>query len=580
MRLCLVLVVALWSLAAARARADTYEWQRTERLLQRSGLELVEAPEGKRIAWIRIVRDDVFVEDEIWPTWFNWFHGRTREPIVQRELLFHEGDPFQVARSEETMRNLRGMAIFALVRIVPVRVEDPDAVGVVVHTRDLWSLRLETDFNVTTIVDEFKLRLAERNFLGRNKLVAGDFTLYPKSYWFQQEFFARRVWSSSVTLEESAGVVFNRETNRAEGSVWLLELGQPFYNLRQRYGWLLNFSYYDYVARSLRANKYATYPKTPAPDAVVGVDYANLVYRRRRLLASLMGYVRLGERFKQTWGAGWDVRALTARANAETHLPAQLERGFEAEVLPFQRTEIGPAFTYEILMPVYQRFENLATYGQSENVRLGPHAKLSARAPRSAFGSTPASWVFSAEAGFVLAPGGFLVEARASGRTRYERDALVDQLLEGLFRAATPVLFRAFRVVTRAFVEARRNDTQKTYVTLGASNGLRGYTSQAFGLLGGSRFLANFELRTLPIEWQAVHIGAVLFYDVGSVYRTLSAIVPHHAVGLGLRVLFPQFNREVFSLDGGTSYDPSFRFVPTISSGQVVPMTAAEDPEE
>ena len=94
-----------------------------------------------------------------------------------------------------------------------------------------------------------------------------------------------------------------------------------------------------------------------------------------------------------------------------------------------------------------------------------------------------------------------------------------------------------------------------------------------------NRVLANFEIRTLPIEWQAVHIGAVLFYDVGSVYTKLSTLTPHHAVGIGLRVLFPQFNRMPFSFDGGMSFDPYFRFVPTVASEQVVPLTAIEDPD-
>ncbi len=566
---------ALVCFSAASARADTYEWQRTEQLLRRSGLELAPAPEGKRIAWIRIVRDDVFVGDEIWPTWFNWFHATTRERIVRRELLFHEGDPFQVARSEETMRNLRGMAIFALVRIVPVRTDDPDAVGVVVHTRDLWSLRLETAFNVTTFVNELTLRLTERNFLGRNKLLAGDFVLLPKSYTLDQQFYARRIWGTTFTITETTGVVFNRASGRAEGSVWELEFGQPFYYLRQRYAWLADVEYDDFVARRLVGQKYSVFP---SPSADPDGPFANRVWRQHDLTSSLIGQIRLGERFKQTWSGGWDVRALRARPIRETQLPAELAPAFASQVLPRQRTEIGPIFTYDILIPAYQRFENLATYGQSENVRLGPSATLSVRAPLSAFGSNSNSWVFSAAAGFLLAPGGFLIEARAGGRTRYEQDNLVDQRLDGLFRAATPVLCRSFRIVTRALVEAHRNDTARTYVTLGASNGLRGYSSQEFGGYGASKVLANFELRTLPLEWEAVHLGAVVFYDVGSVYTKLSELRLHHAVGLGLRLLFPQFNREVFSFDAGTSYDPSFRFVPTFSSGQVVPMTAAEDP--
>ena len=44
-------------------------------------------------------------------------------------------------------------------------------------------------------------------------------------------------------------------------------------------------------------------------------------------------------------------------------------------------------------------------------------------------------------------------------------------------------------------------------------------------------------------------------------------------------MLFPQFNRRPFSFDGGMSFDPEFRFVPTIASEQVVPLIAADDPD-
>jgi hypothetical protein len=90
--------------------------------------------------------------------------------------------------------------------------------------------------------------------------------------------------------------------------------------------------------------------------------------------------------------------------------------------------------------------------------------------------------------------------------------------------------------------------------------------------------VANFELRTLPLQWRAVQLGGVIFYDVGSVYESLDDFEAHHAVGLGVRLLFPQLNRYPFSFDGGMSFDPGFRFVPTYTGGQFFPLTAAEDP--
>ena len=90
----------------ASTNGESYEWERTRKVLEQQELSLAEAPEGKKIAWVRIVSDDVFVKDELWPLWFNWFHAKTRESVVRRELLFQSGEPFRDARIEATMPEL------------------------------------------------------------------------------------------------------------------------------------------------------------------------------------------------------------------------------------------------------------------------------------------------------------------------------------------------------------------------------------------------------------------------------------------------------------------------------------------
>ncbi len=551
--------------------ATSYEWRRTQKLLTREGLSLAEAPEGKRIAWVRVVSDDVFVEDERWPLWLNWFHATTKESVVRRELLFSEQEAYREALIEETMRNLRGMAIFALVRIVAVQADKPDEVGVVVHTRDLWSLRFEQSFNVTTQAN-VSLRLEERNLFGRNKRVGLDLAIVPKTYLLQPFYYARRVLGSRVSLSESAGVYFNRATGSAEGSSFGFSVGEPFYSLKQSFAYELSGSYTNRVVRRLRDG--ATEIYQPVPDGPAAYS----VFRQKNAALSLMGYARRGEAFKQTLGFGWDYRELLdAAAIGETQLPASLAESFRAALLPRQRREIGPAFSYDVWMPQYKTFVDLATFGQSENVRVGPSASLSLRAPLSAFGSTTHSWVLGASVGVVAAPKGALLELKASARARYEEQHTVDKLATLMARGASPVLWKV-RLVARGVLELRQDDTANTYVTLGADMGLRGYGSGAFYGNGMHRLLGNFEVRTLPIKWDALHVGMVAFYDVGSVFRDAQSMQLHHAAGLGLRFLFPQLSRYPFAADAGFSADPSFRFVPTLASSQVVPLTAIEDP--
>ncbi|MET0283334.1 MAG: BamA/TamA family outer membrane protein [Polyangiales bacterium] len=579
-----LLVLGLLALCAP-ARADTYEWQRVTRVLQKMGLTPADGLlEGKRIEWIRIASDDVFVEDELWPLWLNWFHWTTRERIVRRELLFQEGGAFENARIEETMRNLRGMGLFALVRIVAVKVDDPNAVGIVVHTRDLWSLRFETGFNASTIVDQFNARLIERNFLGLNQQLGVNFNLLPRTYSLAEEYTERRVLGSTVRVEQTAGVVFNRDRHRTEGSTWLLRVSEPFYYLKQRWAWTASGSYTTQVIRQLARRQIQRFPTMAEdPDG----PYAQRAWRQQNANAYVAGYHRVGESVKNTFGLGWDVRYRHSQATRETMLVPELQDYFDTRVVPRERRESGPLLSYDLFTPTFVTFEDLATFGQSENVRVGPSLTLLSRVPLRGLGSNTNSWVVDGTAGYTLAPGGFLIDAKVEVIGRLERERLVDQRLIAQLRGATPVLFKAFRFVTRVNWDARREDTLNTFVTLGSSNGLRGYTSQELRANGASRLLANFELRSVPfVAWEAIHVGAVLFYDVGSVYNKRSDFSLMHAVGLGLRVLLPQLNRTPFSFDAAAALndpapnDPPFRLVPTIKDGQVVPVSAVEDEPE
>ena len=78
----------------------------------------------------------------------------------------------------------------------------------------------------------------------------------------------------------------------------------------------------------------------------------------------------------------------------------------------------------------------------------------------------------------------------------------------------------------------------------------------------------------MALNLWTIHIGGVLYYDAGDTPDHLDgytrmgervATTLHQNVGIGLRILFPQFNRDVLRLDlgfpfeqTGTFYAPSF----------------------
>lgn len=558
--------------AHAQEVVDTYEQERMAAVLQQLGLEPEPEPEGKIISYIRVVRDDVFIQNEPWPTWWNVFHTLTREQVVERELLFEKGDRYGESAVQETMRNLRDLGIFSLVSIVAVKTDRPDRVGVVVHTRDLWSLRLEQNFQFTgSHFDHIFLQFTERNLLGRNKQVGTRFQLLPLTFSLGEIYSDYRVFGQELGLYQSLDLIFNRDSGEMEGSAGSLSIGRPFYDLGQRWSFIISGAYQDAISRRTRNGRvvHVDLEETTECEAVP------VVYDDRSLSLRASASYRRGRFHKQTFTAGAGFRDRSVEDNEETGLVPELRGAFRREVLPRVRREAFPYLSYQLYLPRYAVFENLASFGQSETVRTGPAAEMVFELPLRAFGSSTDSFVVGGGLGYVLAGSGALFDVGITPSARLEQGRAVDQLLVAKLRGATPPWLLG-RLVLRAEWQGRRNDTSRAAVSLGGDNGLRGYVSQAHQLEGASLLKANLEYRTLPLQWRSVHLGAVLFYDAGAVYTDVKRL-GGHAAGLGLRLFFPQFSRGAYRFDLGIPLDePGFQVLVSFGSGQAVALTTDE----
>jgi hypothetical protein len=575
--------------SSAAAQSDRlYESQRAALAMNARSFSVDPQPEGKRIAFVAVAREDVFVDDELWPVWPNLFHWLTVEETIRRELLQRPGDRYASERIEETMRNLRELGIFALVRIVPVKTREPDTVGLLVYTRDLWSLRLETAFDGTfSSLERLTVQLTERNFLGRNKVLLARFLLEPKSFSLGEAYVDPRVYGGELRLTQSFDLIFERESGEVEGSQGKVTLGSPYRDLSQRWGWLASASYLRHVYRGLAGSEIATYreddgrplPCTPLddPDEYDPDECLRSVYDDHQYAASVTGSYRRGDTYKQTFSLGAAFGQRDVQANEETALRPDQEETFARLLLPRERRQVYPFASYSLWLPDYVVFRNLSTFGKSENVRVGPVLAASVSLPLEAFGSSTNSVRFTGDVGYVLADGEALAEASVGTDARLEEDRVVDQMLAVVLRGATPQ-WLAGRLVLYASWTGRRRDTAQTQVTLGADDGLRGYEVNAWRGVGASRLRTNVEYRTLPLVFESIHLGGVLFYDAGSVYTALDDAELHHSAGAGLRLLFPQFNHTPFRLDFGVPLDAEgFEVVVSFGSDQAVPLTAADD---
>ena len=138
-----------------------------------------EALRGSPILDIEIVAREVFDpgrpgEGNAFTSLANAIHMRTRDSVIRRELLFHEGEPFDPLRADESARNLRNLGIFqdAVIEV------EPGAGGVHIRilTADRWTTRLISGLRKEGDIYSLKLGLENSNFLGRATFLGGNLT--------------------------------------------------------------------------------------------------------------------------------------------------------------------------------------------------------------------------------------------------------------------------------------------------------------------------------------------------------------------------------------------------------------------
>ena len=578
--------------AQPRLSRETYEKRRLDLFLNAARLTRASQPEGKRISYIRFERREVFEPDDLLvplilprfaSTWPNAFHAVTREDRLRSELLLKVGERYSQRLLEESLRNLRDLELLALATGVAVTTDDPAAVGLIIYTRDLWSLRLQQSFAGAGKTFAVSGQLVERNFLGRGEALAARGSVDPLRFSAGEAFSSARFLGHPVSVYESFDLIWRRETARLEGSTGTFKVARPFYNLAQRTAYTLYAAYADYVYRDTRAGEVVGYNLAgpqPGGNCMIGSDQCLArVWRDQSWRLELSADYRIGERYKQTSTLGLALLARQVHPTAETALSPEQRPIFEREVLPKVRRDIYPFARYRLSLPDYVVMTNLATFGLSESIRRGPNVDGMIGLPLRAYGASSDGLVLHGVLGYTWAEADALLDGVAEGFARLDDGRVFDQRLILRLRGATPAWpWLVGRVVFRAVWDMRQNDTQRSFVSLGGENGLRGYPAQQFYTFGGRKLLGTLEYRSLPWLLESVHVGMALFYDVGSVYQRLEQARIHHCAGAGLRVLLPQLNRTVFRVDAGVPLDAAgFTVLLTYGSEQYVPLTEDED---
>ena len=523
------------------------------------------APEGKVLEEVLVAAEEVVAPMDPYPSLLNIFHIRTRDEVVRQEVLLTPGQPYSAALVAESVRNLRKLGLFSVVRAVPVKGSAPDKVALLLVTKDLWSLRLNNEFSaVGSLLLYLRLQGTEQNFLGRGKKVAVDFILRLDTFSLGQSYTDRRVLGSRWSLTESAAVLINRDTGRAEGSRGSLSVSRPLYSLSTPWSLSTSVAWNVETARQYRG---ADIWQLPYPDG----DPVPYVYNTREVAAGATYTRSYGQRYK--WNVG-----LGAGAYHYAYAPPLASQLSDAQTDWFRRNYLPRAedagyanFSLSAFEARYDVLRSVDSYTLSEDFQLGHSVLATLRYAPPVFPSA----AHFAEGGLSLRYrvhwGDALTTASAAASIRQQfsggQEGWTNRRWATELVQVSPRVLGG-RFVVRGLLDVNIDDLSDRVSLLGGGSGLRGTGVDAYS--GKRLLLVNVEYRTAPLVVRTVHLGGVFFFDSGSAFNKRPEMVS--TVGVGLRLLFPQFNVFPFRIDFGYVLNgdrPPIGSRLSLSSGQV-----------
>ncbi|HEX6764101.1 MAG TPA: hypothetical protein VF103_01460 [Polyangiaceae bacterium] len=527
------------------------------------------APEGKLVERVDIVVLDVFDEHDPVPDVVNVFHVMTRPWVIRQELLFDAGEPYSAHRADESARNLRKIPQLSLVLVVPLQGSAPDRVRVLVITRDVWSLRLSWDLQGSagqggTTITKFTLNPTEMNFLGTHTIVGALFNLDPGTYSFGLNAAKRRLFGSDIEVNLVGGLVYGRATGNAEGSFGSFTYGSPLRTTSDRWGWGTGVAYrYDIARRYANGGVERFDAEVTSENDALPIEY-----HRERFIGGVELVRSFGTTQKYDVSIGADADRRLARYKHRPGADPRAEQELIAEYLPVNDTRMGPFAQLRTHGERYHHTIDLETLELQEDYRLGPEILLRAYPASTALGSTRDLLGITSGVSYTASLGDGLVRVGGVNTIEYETHGNHDASVQARAHVAAPRLAFARFVADGIFADRYENYLNLNY-SLGGDTRLRGYPLSGFeGSFRGSKALAvNAECRTTSVNIWSARVGLDAFYDVGDAVDDLADLSLKQSVGLGVRILFPYFDRVVFRVDWGFPLTPGY---PTFPGGLFV----------
>lgn len=544
------------------ALLGSLEQQALERALSERGLEVDPAPWGKVLGQIHVYNNKVFSKRDGFLQFFNHFHRTTREYTIERLSVLQPGDVWDQGKVDETARGLRDPVFTTLAVAMPVKSVEPGKVDLLIVTRDVWSLRFNTEYQYQdNRLTYLTFSLSENNFFGLRKLVSFAYEMDLSEAGIGPVYYDTNLLGQHIGFYTRIYALFNRDDlwDRQkftyEGSQSTIRFNRPLWNLGAKWGAGTEFHHNFSIERRYTQDEQGhlglrTYDD---PDTVEEEQIPH-VYKARTY-SLVTGVVRGygDDNFKIRLKAGHQLASAKYDVPDDFAFSPVLADAFRRDVLP--RSEVSSALYVgaELFVPHYRTYRNVGQFDLAEDVRLGPSMDNTISFGMAVLGSDTDFIRFQHSATYAYPWGtdGLLrVNGSISARLQSgdsDSHYFIDNSATAGTRVVSPTLFRWFRLVNEVRLSTLWHNTQNQFLTLGGDNGLRGFGINQFE--GQRTLVAQTEIRTAPVPLLFTRWGLVAFTDVGGAAASLKTMKLHADVGMGVRVLIPQMTAEVMRLD-------------------------------
>lgn len=533
-------------------------------------------PEGKVIEEVAIYVAEVLDDRDPIPNFFNVFHVRTQDWVVQQEVLSRVGESWHLQRVLETERNLRAIRQHSLANVVAVQGSRPGTIRLLVVVKDVWSLRINSNFQLgsTGGLKSLLINPTEENLLGTRASLGLLFQLLQDQYAVGATLLYPRMFGSPFEVGMSGGIHMGRESGEGEGSFGSFYFGLPLYSRESKWSY---FSIMDWDLYTYRSFDGADLELIPY-DSPDGVELVPLVYDAELIGGDYYGIRSFGLAHKKNLTFGISVDHRRYRMPEYEDLSAEALDSFEQEWLPVSDTLISPYVKLEVFETRFYRTLNLESLGIQEDWRLGYDVATTMFTGAQALGSSRNQVGASISAGYTSVIAGGFIRVGASNHVVVANDNQNEGFFSTQGRVISPHMGIG-RLHLDGYLGYRyQNYRNLNGFSLGGDNRLRGYAPGQTAGRGTSIVAANAEFRTDSIDILSAQVGLAAFYDLGDASDEFSDIELLQGAGAGVRVLFPQADRTVLRLDWafplsyGAAAWPGAVF---LTFGQAFPMPAS-----